>query len=67
MESDAAKQILSLYEKHADEFARLRLVSYLKKVAGQVYTATSPGGHILDIGCGNGKPIAEYFIAAALR
>lgn len=64
MESHAAKHILSLYDRHADEFARLRPHHlFEKKWLDKFIQLLRPRGHILDIGCGNGKPIAEYCIA----
>lgn len=51
MESDAAKQILSLYEKHAEEFARQRSRQlFEKKWLDKFLQLLRPGGHILDIG-----------------
>lgn len=68
MESHAAQQILSLYERHADEFARLRSRSLFEKKWLDKFThLLSPGSSILDIGCGNGQPIADYFIRSGFQ
>lgn len=59
----AAKNILSLYQRHADAFASQRSCALFEKSWLDKFIATMEGaGHILDIGCGNGQPIAEYFI-----
>lgn len=68
MESHAAKQILSLYERHADAFARLRSRSLFEQKWLDKFTQQlRPGGSILDIGCGNGQPIADYFIRSGFQ
>ncbi len=64
MPSLAAKNILSIYQRHADAFARLRSQALFEKGWLDKFIAIlGPRSHILDIGCGNGQPIAEYFIS----
>jgi len=63
MTNHAAENILSIYERHADAFATRRArtlqeKSWLDKFAQRL----KPSATILDIGCGNGQPIAEYFV-----
>ncbi|WP_413727205.1 class I SAM-dependent DNA methyltransferase [Sodalis sp. RH19] len=63
MDKHAAKNILSLYQRHADAFARQRSRTLVEKSwLDKFITAIGGEGHILDIGCGNGQPIAGYFI-----
>lgn len=63
MNDAAAKNILTIYETHADAFARLRSrhlmeKNWLDRFAGLMVKS----GTVLDIGCGNGRPIAEYLL-----
>lgn len=64
MSESAAKNILSLYERHAEAFAQQRSRQLMeKKWLNKFIELVKAKGSILDIGCGNGQPIAEYFIA----
>ncbi|MGY5957107.1 class I SAM-dependent methyltransferase [Kosakonia sp. BK9b] len=64
MTHPAARAILSLYQRHAEAFARQRSRTLFEKPWLDKFTAIIGNrGSILDIGCGNGQPIAEYFIA----
>lgn len=63
MSDVAAGNILKLYERHADAFARLRARDLNERTwLDKFIAAMGVKGCILDIGCGNGQPIAEYFI-----
>ncbi|MEX3021744.1 class I SAM-dependent methyltransferase [Kluyvera sp. STS39-E] len=63
MDNAAAREILPLYQRHADAFARLRSRSLFEKTwLDKFMAAMPPSGRVLDIGCGNGQPIAEYLI-----
>jgi SAM-dependent methyltransferase len=59
----SAEQVVDLYERHALEWvgdrSRMRLFfekGWLDRFAGVI----QPGGTVLDIGCGPGKPLAAY-------
>lgn len=63
MNNSAANNILSIYQRHADVFACERSRSLFEKNwLDKFITAIGEKGRILDLGCGNGQPIAEYFI-----
>ena len=63
MDNPAADEIVSIYQRHADAFARLRSRSLFEKRWLDAFLAamTRPG-RVLDLGCGNGQPIGDYFI-----
>lgn len=63
MSDSAANNILSIYRRHAEAFARQRSRALFEKNWLDKFIAVMGGqGHIVDIGCGNGQPIAGYFI-----
>lgn len=55
--------ILNIYEQHAEAFAQKRSLQLMEKgwLDKFLHRMRRPG-KVLDIGCGNGRPIAEYFI-----
>lgn len=58
-----AGDIISLYERYADRWAVLRPTSLFEQSWLDAFLAqVRPGGDILDIGCGNGTPIAGYLL-----
>lgn len=58
-----AKNILSIYRRHAAAFACQRSRTLFEKHWLDKFIAAMGGlGSIVDIGCGNGQPIADYFI-----
>ncbi len=64
----AANNILSIYRRHAEAFARQRSRALFEKNWLDKFIAVMGGqGHIVDIGCGNGQPIAGYFIQQGLQ
>ncbi|BBT71666.1 MULTISPECIES: class I SAM-dependent DNA methyltransferase [Enterobacteriaceae] len=64
MDHPAAQHILGLYQRHADAFVRLRSRALFEKSWLDAFlAAVGKTGHILDIGCGTGEPIAAYFMA----
>jgi SAM-dependent methyltransferase len=59
----SAKDISGFYERHAYAFDAERSRSLFEKGWLERFTALVPaGGHILDLGCGMGEPIARYFV-----
>lgn len=68
MDNPAAREILPLYQRHADAFARQRSRSlFEKRWLDAFIAAMSRPGRVLDLGCGNGQPIAQYFIQQGLE
>ena len=64
--TSAADGIAGLYERRALEWAgdRGRQTHFFEKSWFDRFIALArPGGTILDLGCGCGKPIAAYLIA----
>jgi SAM-dependent methyltransferase len=65
---ESAGQIIGLYERHAHAFDLKRGRSLFEKSWLDRFAALVPaGGHILDLGCGMGEPIARYFIEQGYR
>lgn len=63
MSSADADQIVSLYERHAGAYDRLRGRGLFEKAWLDHFLALVPhGGTVLDLGCGMGEPIARYII-----
>lgn len=63
--TDDAGRIVDLYERRALDWAadRSRSGSFFEKPwLDRFLVLTPPGGTLLDIGCGFGKPIAEYLM-----
>ena len=61
---EAADEIIGLYSRHADAWDaargdRLREAGWLDRFLELM----PPGGEVLDLGCGSGRPIAGYCIA----
>nr|WP_255583631.1 class I SAM-dependent methyltransferase [Duganella sp. sic0402] len=61
----AADKVVSLYERHAQEWVAARLHqtrfterAWMDKFCGLV----QPGGKVLDIGCGAGAPVSSYLV-----
>jgi trans-aconitate methyltransferase len=58
-----AERIIGLYQRHAHDFDRERGRNLFEKPWLDRFLALlRPGASILDIGCGSGEPIAQYFI-----
>ena len=65
----SADDIVSLYERRAHDWAgdRARQTVFIEKGWLDRFIAlVEPGGTVLDLGCGPGKPMAEYLIANGL-
>lgn len=63
MTDSAASNILNIYQTHAQAFERLRSQALMERSWLEKFTALiNKQGRVLDIGCGNGRPIAEFLI-----
>ncbi|MFS2225976.1 class I SAM-dependent DNA methyltransferase [Pantoea sp. B65] len=63
MANPLAKNIIGIYERHAGAFAQQRSTNLYEQPWLDSFLKLVPvNGRILDIGCGNGVPIADYFI-----
>lgn len=68
MNEHAFKAISALYERHASAFAKMRPVTLTEKPwLDRFINQLPPEGHILDVGCGNGSPVAEYLLSQGFR
>lgn len=68
--TSAADEIIDLYSRHADAWAELRggtLNSVESAHMERFVAALPPGGEILDLGCGSGRPIAAWLIDRGFR
>ena len=58
-----ARDIIKLYERHASAFVQKRSQSLFEKPHLDRFLAHVPeAGHVLDLGCGFGDPIAQYLL-----
>jgi len=65
----SADDIVSLYERRAHDWAgdRARQTVFIEKGWLDRFIAlVEPGGTVLDLGCGPGKPMATYLVANGL-
>lgn len=68
MSNKSAKEILALYQRHAAAFAEQRSRALFEKRWLEKFTARLPSqARIVDIGCGNGHPIAGWLIAQGFQ
>lgn len=66
--TDDADRIIDLYERHAASWDGERSKDLFEKSWLDRFLKLIPrGGSILDIGCGSGEPIAQYFIGAGYK
>ena len=63
--SGGADGIIDFYERHARDWVsdRLRAKLIEKPWLDRFAALTAPGGTVLDLGCGPGKPMAAYLLA----
>ena len=62
----SADDIVALYERHARDWAgdRARQSVFIEKAWLDRFIAlVQPGGTVLDLGCGPGRPMAAYLVA----
>lgn len=63
MDHPAARTILDLYQRHAEAFYQQRSRTlFEQRWLDKLLAAMGTTGKMLDLGCGNGQPIADYFI-----
>ncbi|WP_447863601.1 class I SAM-dependent DNA methyltransferase [Kluyvera sichuanensis] len=63
MDHPAARTILDLYQRHAEAFYQQRSRTlFEQRWLDKLLAAMGATGKMLDLGCGNGQPIADYFI-----
>jgi SAM-dependent methyltransferase len=70
MASREADRIISLYERHARDYNADRAGTtpgLEKSWLDRFLALIQPGGTVLDIGCGVGKPMAQYMIERGFR
>jgi SAM-dependent methyltransferase len=62
-QQDLAKNIINIYQKHGRDWTHLRGEFLYEQAWLDAFLAVMPqSSKILDLGCGSGKPIAQYFI-----
>jgi len=63
MEKGERKNVYQVYNKIGDWFAGNRYADSVERVyLDAIIEQLPPNASMLDVGCGNGKPILEYFI-----
>lgn len=69
VDDPSANAIIDLYEVQAELWSKVRAshITLEKVWLDALIANVAPGSHILDIGCGNGVPIAAYFIQQGLQ
>ena len=60
----SADEIIGLYERHADAWDRDRSAELIleRSWMERFIARLSPGGSVLDLGCGSGQPIARHLV-----
>lgn len=69
MSTSPADDVISLYQDHADAFARLRSTTLIERawLTEFLTQLPVPSPRVLDIGCGYGVPIARHLIEHGCR
>ncbi|WP_428943346.1 class I SAM-dependent methyltransferase [Pantoea sp. FN060301] len=68
MDHPSSQTVISLYERHCVAFEKMRPANLLeKRWIDSFAQSVLPGGHILDMGCGNGTPVAQYLFALGFQ
>lgn len=68
MANPLADNIIGIYERHAEAFQQLRSTTLFERPWLDRFLNLLPeNGSILDIGCGNGMPIAGYFVSQGFQ
>jgi SAM-dependent methyltransferase len=66
--SGLAGAVVGIYRDHAAAFDRDRTKSLVERpYLDAVVASVGEGKQVLDLGCGSGEPIAQYFIERGLR
>lgn len=65
----SAARIVDLYREGAEDWiaARVELAEEERPWIDRFIAALPPGGSVLDVGCGSGRPIADLLIAEGFR
>ncbi len=69
-EEAAADAVIDLYDRHAEAWAQARGASLNAEEAPHIsrfMQAVAPGGDVLDLGCGAGRPVASTLIKGGFR
>ncbi|WP_374164014.1 class I SAM-dependent methyltransferase [Arcticibacter sp. MXS-1] len=67
MNKEESKNVYLVYNKIAQWFAEHRYTGLMEKDhLDQLLKSLPPGGKVLDLGCGTGKPILEYLLSKNL-
>lgn len=63
-----SRQIIGLYQRHADAWDRRRGKSLFERPWLDRFTALIPrGAEVLDVGCGSGEPMARHLVEQGYR
>lgn len=63
-----AEAIIGIYRRHAATWDRMRGRTLFEQPWLDRFTSLLPtGGHVLDIGCGGGEPLARHLIGSGYR